>query len=60
MADSLRTDRRAFRRLSIDDPVVVELRYYPQMLELTNDLWADWLLELWASAGFEPLRILSM
>lgn len=75
MADSLRTDRHAFRRLSIDDPVVVELRewsrmtddlqqersrlanrvreqlwrYYPQMLELTNDLWGDWLLELWAS-----------
>jgi transposase len=74
MADSLRTDRHAFRRLSIDDPIVVELRewsrmtddlqqertrlanrvreqlwrYYPQMLELTSDLWADWLLELWA------------
>lgn len=74
LADSLRTDLHAFRRLSIDNPLVVELRewsrmtddlqrergrlanrvreqlwrYYPQMLELTGDLWADWLLELWA------------
>jgi transposase len=73
LADSLRTDRPAFRRLAMDDPVMVELRewsrmtddlqrernrlanrvrdqlwrYYPQMLELTSDLWADWFLELW-------------
>ena len=76
LADSLRTDRSAFRRLAMDDPVVVELRewsrmtddlqrernrmanrvrdqlwrYYPQMLELTSDLWADWFLELWRLA----------
>ena len=66
LADSLRTDRSAFRRLAMDDQVLVELRewsrmtddlqrernrlanrvrdqlwrYYPQMLELTSDLWA--------------------
>jgi transposase len=64
LADSLRTDRHAFRRLSNDEPVIVKLRewsrmtddlqqertrlasrmreqlwrYYPQMLELADDL----------------------
>jgi transposase len=73
LADSLRTDRHAFRRLSVDDPVIVELRewsrmaddlqqernrlanrvreqlwrYYPQMLDLADDLAADWFLALW-------------
>ena len=73
LGDSLRTDRRAFRRLAIDDPVVIELRewsrmaddlqqernrlanrvrgqlwrYYPQMLQLSEDLAAGWFLALW-------------
>ena len=68
LADSLRTDRHAFRRLSNDEPVIVKLRewsrmaddlqqertrlasrmreqlwrYYLQMLELADDLAADW------------------
>jgi transposase len=32
-ADSLRTDRHAFRRLSIDEPVIVELREWSRMTE---------------------------
>jgi transposase len=32
-ADSLRTDRHAFRRLSVDDPVIVELREWSRMAE---------------------------
>ena len=32
-ADSLRTDRHAFRRLSVDDPVIVELREWSRMSE---------------------------
>jgi transposase len=73
LGDSLRTDMRLFRKLSIAEPVIVELRewsriteqlkrerirvtnrmrdqlwrYYPQMLELADDLGADWLLALW-------------
>jgi transposase len=73
LGHSLRTDRHAFRRLTVDDPLVIELRewsrmhselqqertrltnrvrdqlwrYYPQMGELTDDLAADWFLELW-------------
>ena len=73
LAHSLRTDRPAFRRLAIDDPLVIELRewsrmhaeltqertrlanrvrnqlwrYYPQAFALTDDLAADWFLELW-------------
>jgi transposase len=73
LAHSLRTDRHAFRRLSIDDPLVIELRewsriheelkqeqgrlanrvrqqlwrYYPQAGELTEDLAANWFLDLW-------------
>lgn len=33
LADSLRTDRQAFRRLSMNDPVVVELREWSRMAE---------------------------
>ena len=73
---SLRTDRHAFRRLAVDDPVIIELRewsrmaedlqqertrlanrvreqlwrYYPQALQLTDDLAADWFLALWHQA----------
>ena len=73
LACSLRSDRRAFHRLSIDDPLVIELRewtrihaeltqerirlahrirdqlwrYYPQARELSDDLTADWFLDLW-------------
>ena len=76
LADALRTDRHCFRRLAVEDPVVIELRewsrmaedlqqernrlgnrvreqlwrYYPQALELTDDVAADWFLELWALA----------
>jgi transposase len=73
MADSLRTDQHAFRRLAVDDPLIVQLRewvriydelkqqrtrlvnrvreqlwrYYPQAAELTDDVAADWFLDLW-------------
>jgi len=73
LADSLRTDMRLFRKLTIAEPLIVELRewsrideelkvqrvrltnrlrdqlwrYYPQMLELADDLGADWVLDLW-------------
>jgi transposase len=73
LGSSLRTDPSAFRRLSVDDPLVIELRewshmhdelvqertrlanrlrgqlwrYYPQASELTDDVAADWFLELW-------------
>ena len=73
LGGSLRTDPRAFRRLSVDDPLVIELRewsrmhdelmqertrlanrmrgqlwrYYPQAGELTDDVAADWFLDLW-------------
>ena len=73
LASSLRTDRRAFRRINVDDPLVIELRewtriheeltqernrlanrvrdqlwrYYPQARELSDDLVADWFLDLW-------------
>jgi transposase len=76
LGDSLRTDRRAFRRLSVDDPTVIELRewsriaddlsqertrlanrirqllwrYYPQMLQLADDLTAENFLALWECA----------
>jgi Multicopper oxidase/Transposase len=76
LAESLRPDRHAFRRLSNDEPVIVKLRewsrmaddlqqertrlasrmreqlwrYYPQMLELADDLAADWFLDLWGHA----------
>ena len=72
LADSVRTDRRAFRRLSNDDPDVIELRewsrintelerednaqcnrvrqqllrYFPQALELTDDVGEAWFLKL--------------
>ncbi len=70
---SLRTDPQAFRRLTLDDPLIIELRewsriheelkqertrlanrvrdqlwrYYPQAAELTDDVAADWFLDLW-------------
>lgn len=73
LGGSLRTDQGAFRRLSVDDPLVIELRewsrmhdelvqertrlanrlrgqlwrYYPQASELTDDVAADWFLDLW-------------
>lgn len=73
LADALRTDPHALRRLAVDDPLVIELRewsrmlddfkqernrlsnrlreqfwrYYPQMLDLNDDLAADWVLDLW-------------
>jgi transposase len=72
LADSLRTDGRAYRRLSNDDPDVIELRewsrmaadltrddtqmcnqarqqllrFFPQVLELSGDVGATWILEL--------------
>lgn len=33
LADSLRTDRHCFRRVSLDDPLVIELREYSRMDE---------------------------
>jgi transposase len=76
LGHSLRTDRRAFRLLTVDDPTVIELRewsriadeltqertrlanrirqqlwrYYPQMLELADDLTAENFLALWECA----------
>ena len=73
LADSLRTDAHCFRRLSVDQPQVIELRewsrmaedlrqehvrltnrvreqlrrYYPQALELSEDLGTEWFLDLW-------------
>ena len=73
LGSALRTDRQAFRRLVIDDPVMIELRewsrmadelqqertrlanrvrqqlcrYYPQPIELTDDVADDWFLALW-------------
>src|SRR5215467_1275712 len=73
LADALRTDRRAFRRLALAEPLVIELRewsrmtddlngernrlcnrlreqlwrYFPAMLELEQDLGAEWFLDLW-------------
>ena len=76
LGDSLRTDRRAFRLLAVDDPTVIELRewsriaddltqertrlanrirqqlwrYYPQMLQVADDLTAENFLALWECA----------
>jgi transposase len=36
LADSLRTDRQAFRRLSVEDPVVIELREWTRMNDDLN------------------------
>lgn len=33
LGDALRTDRRAFRRLKVEDPLVIELREWSRMLE---------------------------
>ncbi len=72
LADSLRTDGRAYRRLANDDPDVIELRewsrmasdlaredtmlcnrarqqllrYFPQVLELTDDVGEAWILAI--------------
>jgi len=72
LADSLRTDQRAYRQLCVDAPLVIELRewsrmhedlqqervrlsnrlreqlrrYFPQMVEVANNLWAEWFLDL--------------
>jgi transposase len=76
LGDSLRTDRRAFRRMAVDNPTVIELRewsriaeelaqernrltnrirqqlwrYYPQMLQVADDLAAENFLALWELA----------
>jgi hypothetical protein len=76
LGDSLRTDRQAFRRLALEDPLVIELRewsrlhedlqaernrltnrvreqlwrYYPQALQLGDDVGAAWFLALWQQA----------
>ena len=76
LGDSLRTDRRAFRPIAVDDPAVIELRewsrmaeelteernrlanrirqqlwrYYPQMLQVADDLTAENFLALWELA----------
>jgi transposase len=73
LAQSLRTDKIAFRRVELDHPVIIELReisrmaadlqeertrianrmrdllrrYFPQLLELTDDVGASWFLALW-------------
>jgi transposase len=73
LADSLRTDMQCFRRLRLDESLVIELRewsriahelqedrvrfgnrlqqqllrYYPQMLELADDVANDSFLALW-------------
>src|ERR1700736_2505872 len=73
LGSAVRTDRQAFRRLVVDDPVMIELRewsrmadelqqertrlanrvrqqlwrYYPQPIELTDDVADDWFLALW-------------
>ena len=73
LGSALRTDRVAFRRLAVDDPLLIELRewsrmadelqkertrlanrvrqqlwrYYPQAVELTDDVADDWFLTLW-------------
>ena len=73
LADALRTDMRAFRKLELAEAILVELRewsrvaddlstdknrlanrlreqlwrYYPQMLELDEDITSEWVLDLW-------------
>lgn len=73
LGHSLRTDRAAFRRLAVDDPLLIELRewsrihaeikeertrlsnrlrdqlwrYYPQAGAVTDDVAAEWFLDLW-------------
>jgi transposase len=73
LADALRTDMRAFRKLTLAEPLIVELRewsrmtddltaektrlsnrsreqlwrYFPAMLELEQDVAAEWFLDLW-------------
>jgi transposase len=73
LADALRTDMRAFRKLALAEPLLIELRewsrmtddltaernrlanrmreqlwrYFPAMLELEDDMAAEWFLDLW-------------
>src|SRR6185503_436934 len=73
LADALRTDMRAFRKLALAEPLRIELRewsrmtddltaernrlanrmreqlwrYFPAMLELEDDMAAEWFLDLW-------------
>ncbi len=73
LADALRTDMRAFRKLALAEPLLIELRewsrmsddlsaernrqtnrfreqlwrYFPAMLELEQDVGAEWFLDLW-------------
>ena len=75
-ASGLRTDPHLFRRVTVGDPAIIELRewsrlaeelqgervrlanrirqqlwrYYPQMLELADDVAAEWVLALWEMA----------
>src|ERR687885_2334595 len=75
-ASGLRTDPHLFRRVTVGDPAIIELRewsrlaeelqservrlanrvrqqlwrYYPQLLELADDVAAEWILELWSMA----------
>src|SRR6202011_3524515 len=37
LADALRTDRRALRRLAVEDPVVIELREWSRMRDELRD-----------------------
>jgi len=76
LADALRTDRRAFRKLALAEPLLIELRewsrmtddlsaeknrlanrlreqlwpYFPAMLDLEQDVAAEWFLNLWELA----------
>ena len=73
LADALRTDMRAFRKLALAEPLLIELRewsrmtedltaernrlanrmreqlwrYFPAMLDLEDDVAAEWFLDLW-------------
>jgi transposase len=73
LADSLRTDARLFRRLRVEEDLILEIRewsrihdelteertrltnrvreqlrrYFPQYLELINDVGEGWFIELW-------------
>lgn len=72
LADSLRTDRGCYRRVRVEDPLLIQLRgcsraldelqqergrhinrlhaqlwrYFPRLVDVTDDVGADWFLEL--------------
>ena len=46
MADDLQQERTRLASRMREQP----WRYYPQMLELADDLAADWFLDLWSQA----------